>query len=347
MTLGPVMLDVVGKELTAEDIKRLQNPLVGGVILFSRNFESPAQLKALTASIHAVRQPPLLISVDHEGGRVQRFKDGFTKIPPMREFGKVWDDNPKKAKELAEDAGWILAAELRAHGVDFSFTPVLDMDYGESQVIGNRAFHVKAQAIHELAYALMQGLRRGGMPAVGTHFPGHGYVVADSHVAIPVDEREFDEIAQNDMQPFRQMIDDGIQAIMPAHVIYPKVDEKPAGFSPRWLQKVLRERLGFDGVIFSDDLSMEGAGVAGDVTARALAALNAGCDMVLLCNQPDKADELLAHLQWDITGASRARLARMHGGRSPKDMDHLHEDADFVAAVKRVDLVGKSEQDLF
>lgn len=347
MTLGPVMLDVVGKELTAEDIKRLQHPLVGGVILFSRNFESPAQLKALTASIHAVRQPPLLISVDHEGGRVQRFKEGFTKIPPMREFGKVWDHNPKKAKELAEDAGLVLAAELRAHGVDFSFTPVLDMDYGESQVIGNRAFHVKAQAIHELAYALMHGLRRGGMPAVGKHFPGHGYVVADSHVAIPVDERDFDEIAQNDMQPFRQMIDDGIQAIMPAHVIYPKIDEKPAGFSPRWLQKVLRERLGFDGVIFSDDLSMEGAGVAGDVTARALAALNAGCDMVLLCNQPDKADELLANLKWDMTGASRARLARMHGGRSPKDMDHLHEDAEFVAAVKRVDLVGKYEQDLF
>lgn len=347
MTLGPVMLDVVDKELNAEDIKRLQNPLVGGVILFSRNFESPAQLKALTASIHAVRQPPLLISVDHEGGRVQRFQDGFTKIPPMREFGKIWDDNPKKAKELAEQAGWILAAELRAHGVDFSFTPVLDMDYGESQVIGNRAFHLKAQAIHELAYALMHGLRRGGMPAVGKHFPGHGFVVADSHVAIPLDEREFDEIAQNDLQPFRQMIDDGIQAIMPAHVIYSKVDEKPAGFSPRWLQKVLRERLGFDGVIFSDDLSMEGAGVAGDVTARALAALNAGCDMVLLCNQPDKADELLAHLKWDMTGASRARLARMHGGRAPKDMDHLHEDAEFVAAVKRVDLVGKSELDLF
>ncbi|MDH4456803.1 MAG: beta-N-acetylhexosaminidase [Candidatus Methylopumilus sp.] len=347
MTLGPVMLDVVDKELNAEDIKRLQNHLVGGVILFSRNFESPAQLKALTASIHAVRQPPLLISVDHEGGRVQRFQDGFTKIPPMREFGKIWDDNPKKAKALAEEAGWILAAELRAHGVDFSFTPVLDMDYGESQVIGNRAFHLKAQAIHELAYALMHGLRRGGMPAVGKHFPGHGFVVADSHVAIPVDDREFDEIAQNDLQPFRQMIDDGIQAIMPAHVIYPKVDEKPAGFSPRWLQKVLRERLGFDGVIFSDDLSMEGAGVAGDVTARALAALNAGCDMVLLCNQPDKADELLANLKWDMTGASRARLARMHGGRAPKDMDHLHEDAEFVAAVKRVDLVGKSELDLF
>jgi len=347
MTLGPVMLDVVGKELTAEDIKRLQHPLVGGVILFSRNFESPAQLKALTASIHGVRQPPLLISVDHEGGRVQRFKDGFTKIPPMREFGKIWDDHPKKAKELAEEAGWILASELRAHGVDFSFTPVLDMDYGESQVIGNRAFHLKAQAIHELAYALMLGLRKGGMPAVGKHFPGHGYVVADSHVAIPIDQREFDEIAQNDMQPFRQMIDDGIQAIMPAHVIYPMVDEKPAGFSSRWLQKVLRERLGFDGVIFSDDLSMEGAGVAGDVTARALAALNAGCDIVLLCNQPDQADELLKNLKWEMSGASRARLARMHGGRAPKDMDHLHEDPQFVAAVKSVGVVGKSERDLF
>ena len=347
MSLGPVMLDVVGTELSPADIKRLQHPLVGGVILFARNFESSEQLKTLTASIHAVRQPPLLISVDHEGGRVQRFREGFTKIPAMREFGKIWDAHPKKAKELAEEAGWILAAELRAHGVDFSYTPVLDMDYGESQVIGNRAFHGKAQAIHELAFSLMLGLKRGGMPAVGKHFPGHGYVVADSHVAIPVDEREFDEIAQNDMQPFRQMIDDGIQAIMPAHVIYPKVDEKPAGFSPRWLQKVLRERLGFNGVIFSDDLSMEGAGVAGDVTARALAALNAGCDMVLLCNQPEKADELLANLNWQISGASLSRLARMHGAKSPMSMDQLHENAAFVAAVKRVDLVGKSEADLF
>ena len=347
MSLGPVMLDVVGKELTPADIKRLQHPLVGGVILFARNFENPAQLKALTASIHEVRQPPLLIAVDHEGGRVQRFRDGFTKIPPMREFGKIWDINPKKAKELAEQAGWILAAELRAHGVDFSFTPVLDMDYGESQVIGDRAFHLEAQAIHELAFALMHGLKHGGMPAVGKHFPGHGYVVADSHVAIPVDEREFDEIAQNDMQPFRQMIDDGIHAIMPAHVIYPKVDEKPAGFSPRWLQKVLRERLGFNGVIFSDDLSMEGAGVAGDVTARALAALNAGCDMVLLCNQPDKADELLANLKWQISGPSLARLARMHGAKSPMSMDQLHEDPEFVAAVKQIGLVGKTESDLF
>jgi beta-N-acetylhexosaminidase len=347
MSLGPIMLDVVGTELSADDIKRLKNPLVGGVILFARNFENCAQLRSLTASIHGVRQPPLLISVDHEGGRVQRFREGFTKIPPMREFGKIWDTNPKKARELASEAGWILAAELRAHGVDFSFTPVLDMDYGDSLVIGDRAFHKDAQVINELAFSLMQGLKRGGMAAVGKHFPGHGFVVADSHVSIPIDERDFDQIAQNDMQPFRQMIDEGLAAIMPAHVIYPKVDDKPAGFSTKWLQKVLRERLGFNGVIFSDDLSMEGATVGGDVTSRSLAALNAGCDMILLCNRPDLADELLSTLTWKMSAQSIARLARMHGSRQPASMNALHENADFVASVKRVANVGKVEVDLF
>ncbi len=346
MSLGPIMLDVVGTELTADDTRRLQHPLVGGVILFKRNYENNTQLKALTASIHAVRQPPLLIAVDHEGGRVQRFRDGFTKIPPMREFGKIWDKNPKRAKELATEAGMVLAAELRAHGVDFSFTPVLDMDYGDSLVIGDRAFHLNAQAIADLAYALMQGLKKGGMAAVGKHFPGHGFVVADSHVSIPVDERSFDEIAANDMQPFKQMIDDGLPAIMPAHVIYPKVDDKPAGFSPRWLQKVLRERLGFNGVIFSDDLSMEGATVGGDVTTRSLAALNAGCDMVLLCNRPDLADELLANLKWTVSAQTIARLARMHGGHHPKDLTALREDADYVQAVHQIGQIGSSEQDL-
>jgi beta-N-acetylhexosaminidase len=231
--------------------------------------------------------------------------------------------------------------------VDFSFTPVLDMDYGDSLVIGDRAFHRDPQAINELAFSLMQGLKKGGMAAVGKHFPGHGFVVADSHVSIPVDEREFDQIAQNDMQPFRQMIDEGLHAIMPAHVIYPKVDEKPAGFSPRWLQKVLRERLAFNGVIFSDDLSMEGATVAGDVTARTLAALNAGCDMVLLCNRPDLADELLENLNWQISAQSIARLARMHGAHHPADMIALRESAYYVDAVKRVALVGQREADLF
>jgi beta-N-acetylhexosaminidase len=304
-------------------------------------------LKALTASIHQVRQPPLLIAVDHEGGRVQRFRDGFTKIPPMREFGKIWDQNPKHAKALALDAGWILAAELRAHGVDFSFTPVLDMDYGDSLVIGDRAFHLDPRAISDLAFALMQGLKKAGMAAVGKHFPGHGFVVADSHVSMPVDEREFDQIAQHDMQPFRMLIDDGIPAIMPAHVIYPKVDDKPAGFSARWLQKILRERLGFNGAIFSDDLSMEAASVGGDVTTRALAALNAGCDMVLLCNQPAMADELLANLQWNISAQSLSRLARMHGHKHPPSLDALHEDADFVHAVHQLAKVGLSEGELF
>jgi len=347
MSLGPIMLDVVGTELTADDIRRLQHPLVGGVILFTRNFKNCEQLKALTASIHAVRQPPLLIAVDHEGGRVQRFREGFTKIPPMREFGHIWDKNPKKAKELAVEAGWILAAELRAYGVDFSFTPVLDMDYGDSLVIGNRAFHLDKQAINDLAFALMQGLKKGGMAAVGKHFPGHGFVVADSHVSMPIDERSFDEIAQNDMQPFRMLIDDGIPAIMPAHVIYSKVDDKPAGFSQKWLQKVLRERLGFNGVIFSDDLSMEAATAGGDVTTRALAALNAGCDMVLLCNQPAMADELLANLKWTISAQSLARLARMHGKKHPPSATELLETAEFVQAKHQVAQVGVKEGNLF
>ena len=342
------MLDVIGTALSADDIRRLQHPLVGGVILFARNFENCEQLKALTASVHAVRQPPLLIAVDHEGGRVQRFREGFTKIPPMREFGKIWDKDRKKAMALAVDAGWILAAELRAHGVDFSFTPILDMDYGDSLVIGDRAFHLDPRAINELAFSLMEGLKKGGMAAVGKHFPGHGYVTADSHVSIPVDEREFDQIAQNDMQPFRQMIDEGLPAIMPAHVIYPKVDDKPAGFSAKWLQKVLRERLGFNGVIFSDDLSMEGATVGGDVTTRSLAALNAGCDMILLCNRPDLADELLEKLVWKMSAQSIVRLARMHGGRHPKNLTALQNTSAFNIAVEHVAMVGKdADGDLF
>jgi len=212
MSLGPVMLDVVGHTLDADDIRRINHPLTGGIILFSRNFEHCQQLKALTEAIRQVRAN-ILIAVDHEGGRVQRFREGFTKIPPMRELGKLWDSHRKQANALAEEAGWVLAAELRAYGIDFSFTPILDMDYGDSLVIGDRAFHKDPQAINELAYHLMQGLKQAGMAAVGKHFPGHGYVVADSHVSIPIDNREFDQIAQNDMQPFRQMIDEGLPAI--------------------------------------------------------------------------------------------------------------------------------------
>lgn len=343
---GPVMLDVVGKKLTPEDEVRLRHPLVGGVILFTRNYDSPAQLAELTSSIHALRTPPLLIAVDHEGGRVQRFRDGFTKIPPMRELGKEWDEHPKHARHLAQQAGFVLASELRACGVDFSFTPVLDVDYGASSVIGNRAFHSEPQAIAELAHSLLLGLKQGGMPAVGKHFPGHGFVSADSHLDIPVDERSYTDIELCDLIPFRQMVNYGLTAVMPAHVIYPRVDSRPAGFSKVWLKDILRGELGFDGCIFSDDLSMEGAMVAGGIVQRAEAALNAGCDMVLVCNKPDSASELLAGLKWEMPAPSRARLAQMHGRSHPKTLMQLHEEAEFVKALHEVASIGMREGEL-
>lgn len=344
--LGPLMLDVEGTELNADDIRRLQHPLVGGVILFARNYQSPAQLKTLTAAIHTVRQPPLLIAVDHEGGRVQRFREGFTRIPPMRALGEVWDTHPRHARQMAEECGWVLAAELRAHGVDFSFAPVLDMDYGSSTVIGNRAFHRNPHAIAELAHALVGGLKKGGMAAVGKHFPGHGHVAADSHTDIPVDGRSPAELDANDMAPFRSLIDADLAAIMPAHVIYPAVDSHPAGFSRIWLQEILRRRMGFNGAIFSDDLSMEGAGVAGGATERAQAALAAGCDMVLLCNRSDLADEVLQNLTWQMPAVSMARLARMHGRRPAVSLTELHEDAEFMRAIHNIGSLGSREGDL-
>jgi beta-N-acetylhexosaminidase len=346
MALGPVMLDLVGTEMTPEEKERLRHPLVGGVILFTRNYQSPAQLARLTAEIHAVRTPPLLIAVDHEGGRVQRFREGFTRLPPMRELGRLWDDHPQRARNLARQTGWVLAAELRASGVDFSFTPVLDIDYGASGVIGDRAFHRNPQAIAELAHGLMLGLKQGGMATVGKHFPGHGFVRADSHLEVPVDDRDFADIEMEDLVPFRQMIDFGMAAVMPAHVIYPKVDSRPAGFSRVWLKDILRGHLGFDGVIFSDDLSMEGASVAGGMVERANVALEAGCDMVLACNNPAAADELLAGLGWEMPAASRARLIRMHGKPHPQSWVQLHEDPQYVEAVHAVGAIGAGSGEL-
>jgi beta-N-acetylhexosaminidase len=342
MGLGPVMLDVQGKTLTPEDKTRLMHPQVGGIILFARNYESPRQLAELTASIHALRNPPLLIAVDHEGGRVQRFREGFSRIPAMRELGKIWDEHPKRAKHLAQQAGYVLAAELRAHGVDFSFTPVLDVDYGSSSVIGDRAFHSDPQAIADLAHSLIQGLRQAGMTSVGKHFPGHGFVQADSHLEIPVDERSYTDIELCDLIPFRQMVNAGLAAVMPAHVIYPRVDSKPAGFSSVWLKDVLRKDLGFEGCIFSDDLSMEGATVAGSIVQRAEAALHAGCDMVLVCNRPDLADELLSGLHWEMPAASRARLAHMRGHTHPLTLVQLHEQPEYLHAVQELSTVGAS-----
>jgi beta-N-acetylhexosaminidase len=344
--LGPVMLDMAGGKLTAEDRERLLHPLVGGVILFTRNYTSPEQLIRLTAEIHALRSPALIVAVDHEGGRVQRFREGFTAIPPMRELGKIWDQNAQHACHLAHEAGYLLAAELRAHGVDLSFAPVLDVDFGNSSVIGDRALHSDPHAIADLARALVQGFRHSGMGAIGKHFPGHGHVRADSHHEIPVDDRPYAEIEACDLVPFRSLIESGLGGIMPAHVIYPQVDAQPAGFSERWLKKILRGKLGFDGVVFSDDLSMEGASGAGGVVDRAKAALGAGCDMVLVCNNPQTADELLDKLQYTMPPLSLARLARMHGRQHAADMVRLREDAQYMKALHAISGIGLASGDL-
>ena len=297
MPLGPVMLDLSAASvdsLAAEDRARLLHPLVGGVIHFARHYHSPAQIRALNAEIHALRDPALLIAVDHEGGRVQRFRDGFTVIPAMRTLGQTWDADPDAALDEAARLGRIMADELTNHGIDFSFAPVLDLDHGGSTVIGDRAFHRDPGATVELATALIRGMRDGGMASVGKHFPGHGFVVADSHHEMPVDERPYDAIAADDLVPFAALIREGLDAVMPAHVVYPAVDPQPAGFSKRWLQDILRGQLAFDGLIFSDDLGMAGAHAAGDMVARADAAFSAGCDIVLVCNDLAAADDLLA-----------------------------------------------------
>jgi beta-N-acetylhexosaminidase len=334
-SLGPVMLDVVGTALTDDDIRRIRHPLTGGVILFARNYENREQLTALTQAIHAAR-PGVLIAVDHEGGRVQRFKtDGFTKLPPMRKLGELWDRDVLDATKAATDVGYVLASELRACGVDLSFTPVLDLDYGESGVIGDRAFHRDARVVSMLAKSLNHGLTLAGMANCGKHFPGHGFVKADSHVAIPVDERDLDAIVAEDAAPYG-WLGLGLSAVMPAHVIYPKVDRHPAGFSKKWLS-MLRGEFGFQGVIFSDDLSMEGASVAGGVVDGAQAALSAGCDMVLICNSPDKADELLSGLRIDAYPAalqSSARIAALVPQAPAPAWKALQEDARYRAAKK-------------
>lgn len=320
---GPVMLDVAGHELSAEEREVLQHPLVGGVILFARNYAEPEQLQALTAAIRAVR-PELIISVDHEGGRVQRFREGFTRLPAMRRLGEAWALDPAFGRSCARQAGLVLAAELRAHGVDLSYAPVLDLDYGVSSVIGDRAFHREPVVATELAREVITGLGQAGLRAVGKHFPGHGAVEADSHVAIPVDGRDFDAVWAEDIVPFRLLAGE-LGGVMPAHVIFERIDARPAGFSPFWLQDVLRSRLGFQGVIFSDDLTMEGASVAGGIRERAAAAHGAGCDMVLVCNRPELAIELLDHWRPEVGADSQARIhaLRPKPGSAPTDPQTL------------------------
>jgi len=309
---GPVMVDVAGTSLTKQEKKRLRDPLVGGVILFARNFQDRRALCELTREIHDARDEPLLIAVDHEGGRVQRFRsDGFTVLPPMGRLGEIWNRDPLVAMRVASDAGYVLAAELRACGVDLSFTPVLDLDYGVSKVIGDRSFHRDPRVVTMLSRAVIQGLGLAGMSSCGKHFPGHGFVSADSHHDIPVDPRSLERILHEDAAPYGWLGDNVLSSVMPAHVIYPKVDKHPAGFSRRWVSEILRDRLHYDGVVFSADLTMEGASVAGDILARAEAALHAGCDMVLVCNRPDMADDLLDRLKWQLDELSVERIRRL------------------------------------
>jgi beta-N-acetylhexosaminidase len=316
LPLGTVVLDPTGPALTEDDRRRLLHPAAGGVILFAHNYESPEQLLALTEEIAALRDPELPICVDHEGGRVQRFALGFTAIPPMRRLGVLWDRDREVARRAARAVGTVISAELGAHGVDFSFTPVLDLDYGASAVIGHRAFHYDPNAVGALAAQLIEGLAAGGMAAVGKHFPGHGFAAADSHVAVPTDPRPAKDVFRKDLVPYRAAIQAGLAAVMPAHVIFPQADAEPAGYSKYWLQDVLRGQLGFNGLIFSDDLSMEGASTAGGVAERARAALDAGCDQVLLCQKPKEQEILLESLAaTPVSVPERIEKMRRRGGR--------------------------------
>lgn len=334
---GPVMIDVVGTTLTDEDRQRLRHPLVGGVILFARHFESREQLCKLTRKIHQLKKPPLLIAVDHEGGRVQRFRtDGFTVLPAMGALGRCWMQDPMRAMSIATACGLVMASELRACGVDLSFAPVLDLDYGVSEVIGDRAFHRDPRVVAMLARALVQGMATVGMAACGKHFPGHGAVAADSHHAIPVDKRSLTRIMKEDAAPYEWLGDLVIPAVMPAHVIYPKVDAQPAGFSKRWVQEILRQALRYDGVVFSDDLTMQGASVAGGITSRARAAFEAGCDMVLVCNRPDLSDELLRELDFEAPVSSIKRIERLMPKIKARDFEALSQWPSYQHALSLV-----------
>jgi beta-N-acetylhexosaminidase len=330
------MLDVAGPALGDDDRRRLLHPLVGAVILFGRNYQSPEQLLALTNEIRALREPRLLVAVDHEGGRVQRFRSGFTRLPPMRSLGQVWDVSREQALASARAVGELIALELRASGVDFSFTPVLDLDYGVSRAIGDRAFHADAEAVAALARELMEGLRQHGIRAVGKHFPGHGFIAEDSHVEFPVDRRTLAELETHDLLPYRRLIPAGLAGVMPAHVIYPAIDDRPAGFSRIWLQHILRERLGFQGLVFSDDLSMEAASVAGGIAARAQAALQAGCDVVLACNRPQAADELLSALSWTAPSEWVERIDAMAAHGPATGIVQLRNDPTWLAASEQL-----------
>jgi beta-N-acetylhexosaminidase len=332
---GPVMLDLQGTELAAEERELLRHPATGGVILFARNYASPDQLYRLVRAIHEVRAPSLIVAVDQEGGRVQRFRDGFTHLPPPGRYGRLYDADRQRGLDTARLAGWLMASELRACGVDLSFAPVLDLDRGLSSVIGDRAFHGDPEAVADLARAWVLGVHDAGMQAVGKHFPGHGSVAADSHHELPVDGRTLTDIELEDLVPFERLVRHGLGGIMPAHVVYPKADPRPAGFSEFWIRGVLRGRLGFQGVVFSDDLTMAAAAIEGGFPERARAALDAGCDMVLVCNNPAGAAEVLDALADYADPVAQSRIAHIHG-RGGRDWPHLRADPRWREAVRRL-----------
>ena len=317
MTLGPLMVDVAGLELTPEDRDVLRHPLVGSVILFTRNYGDSAQLARLVADIHAVRHPALIVGVDQEGGRVQRFRPGFSLLPSLRRIGHEFDLDAKHGVTLARSMGWLMAAELRAHGVDLSFAPCVDIDYGVSEVIGDRAFHSKPESVAQLALAYMAGMKDAGMAATAKHFPGHGAVVADSHQSLPVDRRDWNALS-DDVQPYRRLIANGLPGIMVAHVLFPAVDPAPASLSRRWIQNALREELRFEGAVFTDDLSMGGAAEFGDIVVRAKAALAAGVDVLPVCNDRASVTRLLDNLEFEVEPTAHLRLVRMRGRPAPE-----------------------------
>jgi len=313
MSLGPLMIDLLGTTVTPEETELMRHPLVGGVILFTRNYLDPEQLTQLVAAIHAARSPPLIVAVDHEGGRVQRFRTGFSELPPARRIGHEFDLDARAGLNVARHIGWLMAAELRSVGVDISFAPDVDLDYGISEIIGDRAFHARAPAVGQLAVAYMHGMRDAGMAATAKHFPAHGAVVADSHLTLPVDRRELADMS-DDLSPYYRLIANGLPAVMMAHVLFPEVDSLPASLSSRWIRDVLRGDLRFQGVVFSDDLSMGGAAAAyGDIVTRARQALSAGCDMLPVCNNRANVVTLLDRLNVEPEPTSRLRLVRMHG----------------------------------
>jgi beta-N-acetylhexosaminidase len=330
------MLDLQGTELQQDELEMLQHPNTGGVILFSRNYSDVNQLTELTRQIHEIKHPDLLIAVDHEGGRVQRFKKGFTRMPPCGRYGELYEKNQSESLEYTEMAGWLIASELLSVGIDFSFAPVLDLDNGKSSVIADRAFHKDSDVVSQLARAFVKGLNSAGMAAVGKHFPGHGAVIEDSHETLPVDNRSFEDILMQDLVPFERLINSGISGIMPAHVVFPQVDDMPAGYSSIWIQKILRGQMGFHGAIFSDDISMGAASVAGEPLARAQAALSAGCDMILICNDRQAAADILDNLELDSRPDTKVRMMRMYGKPSVTMLSQLKDNPRWNEAVTRI-----------